>query len=167
MNKLLGIVLALIMSITPAFALSQFYEVKSGQWSIEGFTGEQNFCSAKTYWQNQSYVSLFIMKNGGGISLYVHNTEWALDGDYGAYYSGNMVFRGSAGITSGKVDFELKDPQTIIIRNVSDRFLKDWIIYREMVLVMPNDIPDMVVGLTGTAASTDALVECLEILNSN
>lgn len=167
MKKLIGAMLALALSITPAFALSQFYDVKSGQWSIEGFTGEKNFCSAKTYWDNNSYVSMFIMKGENKINLYVHNTEWAINGDYGKYYTGDLVFRGSAGVTSGEVNFELKDPQTIIVRDVTDKFLNDWIVYREMVIVMPNDIPDMIVGLSGTAASTEAIVECLDILNSN
>lgn len=167
MKKLIAAVLALALSITPAFALTQFYEVKSGQWSIEGFVGEKNFCSAKTYWENQSYVSLFILKGDNKVNLMVHNTDWVINGDYGSNYTGRLLFRGKAGTTGGEATFELMDPQTIVIRDVTDRFLSDWIKYREMVIVMPNDIPNMVIGLSGTAASTEAILECLNLLNSN
>jgi hypothetical protein len=167
MKTLLGAVLGVTMLATPALALEQFYNVESGQWRIEGYTGEKNFCSAKTYWQNESYVSLFVLKNAKEAGLYVHNTDWNLDGDFGTYYSGTIVFSGSRGITSGKMDFELVDPQTIILRGLKDKFLNDWVDYRTMKLVMPNNIPSMTIGLTGTAAATSAFVECLEILESH
>ena len=64
------------------------------------------------------------------------------------------------------MDFELVDPQTIILRGLKEKFLNDWVDYRTMKLVMPNGIPSMTIGLTGTADATASFVECLEILES-
>ena len=165
MKKLIASVLALGLMISPAFALNQFFQVNSGQWSIEGYTGDKDFCSAKTYWNDGSYVSLFNMRNSDTFSLYVHNKDWNMNGDIGSYYSGDVYFEGSAGRQKLYVEFELKDSQTIVLRNLTDAFINSWVEYREMTIIMPNDIPNMSMGLTGTRDSIDAFVSCIDILN--
>ena len=154
-----------IMS-SPALALEQFYHHEVGQWAIEGFTGEKNFCSAKTYWPTDSYMSLFNMKGSDELALYVHNSDWNISGDYGSYYQGKITFTGRAGYDDGGAPFELQDSQTIIFRNLTQEFLVNWVKYRNMKIVMPNDIPDITVGLVGTAAATEAYIDCIDHLNN-
>lgn len=165
-KSILASIVALGLIATPALALSQFFHVQSGQWSIEGYSGEKNFCSAKSYWQNGSYVSLFIMRGSNTMSLIVHNTEWYLNGNIGEYYNGKIVFTGKIGTDSGTAPFELLDSQTIAFRDVTNSFLENWIKYRTMKIVMPNNIPNLNIGLSGTAAATEAFVVCVEHLNS-
>lgn len=164
-KTLLAAVAALTLFATPAFALNQFYDVTSGNWKIEGYTGEKNFCSAKTFWADGSYVSLFNMRGSNTFSLYVHNKDWDIAGDFGSTYSGRMEFTGSAGSDQGTMQFELKDSKTIIVRNLTDSFLRNWIIYRTMIIVMPNDIPNMAMDLTGTSSLVNSFNDCIDHLN--
>lgn len=165
-KTLLAAVAAITLLATPALAaLDQFYHVQSGQWSIEGYTGDKNFCSAKTYWQNGSYVSLFNMKGSGSFSFIVHDTEWNLNGDIGSYYDAQMRFAGRIGVDSGNAPFELLDSQTIAFRDMTSTFIENWIKYRELTIIMPNDIPNLTIGLSGTADATVAFVDCIDHLN--
>jgi len=166
-KTLIAAAAAIALLATPAYALTQFYDWSSGQWRIEGYYGKKEFCSAKTYWDNGSYVSLFNMRGSDIFSLYVHNVAWDMAGDYGAYYDGIISFDGRAGSGGGPMSFELKDPQTIIIRNLTNDFLRNWIEFREMTIIMPNGISDMRVGLVGTADAVNAFANCIDMLNGN
>lgn len=165
-KTLLAAAVALGLIATPALALNQFYHVEAGQWSIEGYTGEKNFCSAKSYWQNGSYVSLFTMRGSDTFSFIVHNTDWYMNGNIGQFYDGKMVFTGKAGADGGPAPFELLDEQTIAFRDMTTAFLENWIKYRNLEIVMPNDIPNMLVGLSGTSAVTNAFIDCIDHLNN-
>ena len=164
-KKITAAALGLALMITPAFALEQFYNVKSGQWSIEGYRGEKNFCSAKTYWYGpdggESYMSLFNMKGTQTLSLMIHNTAWNMVGDRGSLYNTNVTFEGSAGNNILTGQFELYDYQTIIFRNITEAFLNDWITYRYMTVEMPGGIRGLKVGLTGTSVAEGELAACV------
>lgn len=166
-KTLLAAVAAITLLATPALAaLNQFYHVQSGQWSIEGYTGDKNFCSAKTYWQNGSYVSLFVMRNSETFSLIVHNAEWDLLGQPGVFYDGTMVFTGQAGLRVLDGRFEMLDSQTIAFRDMTRSFLRSWIDFRDMKIDLGSGIPTMLVGLSGTADATSAYIACIDYLNN-
>ena len=163
-RKTIGAVLGLALMITPAFALSQFYQGNSGQWTIEGYVGNKNFCSAKTYWGNDSYMSLFNMRGSDTFSLWIHNENWNIVDERGLY---DIVinFSGSAGYDSMPGTYELLDNQTIVIRNLTDAFIANWIQYRVMTIDMPGNIAGFRIGLTGTSDSVDMFDECIYMLN--
>lgn len=163
-KKLTAAALGLALMITPAFALSQFYKGDSGQWTIEGYTGGKNFCSAKTYWGSGSYMSLFNMRGSGTFSLMIHNEDWNI-GDPDGLYPLDVEFSGSAGYESMPGSYELKDNQTIVIRDLTNAFIANWIQYRTMTLRMPGNIPSFRVGLIGTSDSVDMFNECIDMLN--
>lgn len=164
-KTLLAAALALSLITTPALALSQFYQGNSGQWTIEGYTGGKNFCSAKTYWDGgASYMSLFNMRGSDVFSLMIHNEEWNI-GDPRGLYDLNVFFSGSAGADTMPGTYELKDSQTIVIRDLTDAFLINWVQYRTMVLQMPGNIQSFRIGLIGTSDSVDMFSECIEMLN--
>lgn len=165
-KTLLAAAIALGLIATPALALTQFFEMKSGQWSIEGYKGEKNFCSAKSYWQNGSYVSLFNMRGSDKFSFIVHNTNWNINGNLGVFYDGSMIFKGNAGVSVGDSPFELLDSQTVAFRDMSGTFLENWIKFRNLQIIMPNDIPNMDIGLVGTADATSAFIHCIDNLNN-
>jgi hypothetical protein len=165
-KTLLAAAIALGLIATPALALNQFYHVQSGQWSIEGYTGEKNFCSAKSYWPNGSYVSLFNMRGSDKFSFIIHNEEWFMNGNVGEYYEGKMVFTGKIGSETGTAPFEYLDPQTIAFRGMTADFIESWIKYRTLEIVMPNDIQNLSIGLSGTSDATNAFVDCIEHLNN-
>ena len=167
MKRIAAMALGAAMMITPAMAdLNQFYKGSSGQWSIEGYYGDKNFCAAKTYWDNgNSYMSLFNMEGSDVISLYIHNDSWNIRGDYGSTYDGATSFSGNAGSDYLTGAFELKDRNTIIFRNLTDEFLTDWIKFRTLTVDMPNNVPDFTIGLVGTRDSVDMLAECIQMLN--
>ena len=170
-KKLAAAALGLALTITPAFALNQFYSQKIGQWSIEGYTGEKNFCSAKTYWVadngGQSYMSMFNMQGTQAFSLMIHNEDWSMMGQTGVVYPIDIDFSGQAGFNTLHGNFELKDSQTIIVRNLTGAFLDDWIKYRIMRVNMPGGIPSLAVGLGGTSDAVYGLAQCVKALNGN
>jgi hypothetical protein len=158
----------LAISTIAAYAeLTQFYQRELGQWTIEGYRGDKNFCSAKTYWPNGSYASLFIIKGSDELSLYLHNKEWNISDPAGAYkeYQATIHFTGSTGMDSGTITYELVDNQTVVLRNVNDKFLDNWVRFRTMEIVMPGNIGRMTMGLTGTRDLVPAFVDCVEYLN--
>lgn len=165
-KTLLAAAIALSFIATPALALTQFFHTESGQWSIEGYRGEKNFCSAKSYWQNGSYVSLFNMRGSDKFSFIVHNTEWNIDGQLNVFYDSSMVFKGKAGIIVGDSPFELLDSQTIAFRDMSGVFLENWIKFRTLQIIMPNNISNFEIGLIGTADATSAFIHCIDNLNN-
>lgn len=164
-KTLISAIVALGLLVTPALALSKFYQVQSGQWAIEGYTGEKNFCSAKTYWDNGSYVSLFVMRNSETFSLIVHNAEWDLLGEPGVFYDGTMVFTGQAGLRVLDGQFEMLDSRTIAFRDMTRSFLRSWIDFRNMKIDLGSGISPMHVGLIGTSDATIAFVDCIDRLN--
>lgn len=147
-------------------ALEQFYNREIGQWNIEGFRGDLDFCSAKTYWNNGSYISLYSIKNQNNLSLYVHNTDWNISDPTGQFaeYLATIHFSGQTGRDSGTIEYELVDNQTVILRNVNNKFIENWVLFSQMEIVMPGNIGRMLVGLDGTRDLTPAFVECIEIL---
>ena len=161
--------ITLVMSSLAAHAdLYQFYQRDLGQWTIEGYRGDKNFCSAKTYWPNGSYASLFVMKGSDQLSLYLHNNDWKIGDPAGMYkeYEATVHFSGAAGMDSGTISYELIDNQTVVLRNVNDKFLNNWVLYRTMEIVMPGNIGRMIIGLDGTRDLTLAYVDCITKLNA-
>lgn len=155
------------LSVNASANTTKFYNKDVGQWTIEGYRGDPEFCSAKTFWDNGSYMSLFSVKNEKQMGLYIHNKEWNISDPTGFFpeYVATIHFFGKQnGRDSGTIEYELIDNQTIILRNVNEQFIKNWIIFAQMEIVMPGNIGRMSVGLNGTRELTPAFVECIEIL---
>lgn len=172
MKPLITSLIAAAMLSTSAIAahaeLTQFYQRELGQWTIEGYRGDKSFCSAKTYWPNGSYASLFVVRNSDQISLYLHNTDWNIGDPAGMYkeYVATVYFTGNAGMDSGTISYELIDNQTVVLRNVNDQFLDNWVRFRSMEIVMPGTIGRMAIGLDGTQGLIPAYVDCVTKLNA-
>lgn len=161
--------IALAISSSTAYAgLTQFYQRELGQWTIEGYRGDKEFCSAKTYWTDGSYASLFVLRKSDEISLYLHNSGWNIGDPSGVYkeYVATIHFTGTAGMDSGTITYELVDSQTVVLRNVNDQFLDNWVRYRTMEIVMPGNIGRMTIGLSGTSDLVPAFVDCVTKLNA-
>lgn len=164
---LLASAISAFLATTASAELNQFYSKQLGQWTVEGFNGDIDFCSAKTYWDNGSYISLFSVKNQNTMSLYVYNTDWNITDPTGRFveYKATIHFSGNSnGRDSGTIDYELVDNQTVILLDVNSKFIENWISYSQMEIVMPGNIGRMLVGLDGTRDLTPAFAECIEIL---
>lgn len=167
-KSLVGAAIALGLIVTPAMAsLNQFYHAISGQWSIEGYVGSKNFCAAKLYYTDDSYVSIFNMQGTKIVSMMVHNTDWDIVGDKNVTYLGYINFNGKIGNKSNSAFFELKDSQTIVFRDLTETFLDNWMNYRTMTIVMPSSIGNLEVPLRGTGDIVPNFAECIDILNGN
>ena len=171
MRKFLtGAIASLALLTTAAIAednADKFYNYEAGQWLVEGFKGELSFCAATTFWKNDSYVSFFVTADDTA-SILVHNTEWNIGDPAGHYngYKATLRFFGKYPGEQGTIDYTLKDTQTVVLENVNVEFLKDWVKFDTMVLLMPGDIGQMTIGLSGTSDAVDHLGECLNQLSS-
>ena len=172
-NKFLA-VLALILSFClPAAAQAgsaQFFQKEIGQWTIEGYRGEVEYCNAKTYWPNGSYAALVVAKGDPNMSLLLHNKEWNIGDPSGTLpeYAATIHFLGRQnGRDTGTISYELIDSQTIMLGNVNEKFIDNWINYASMEVVMPGNIGRMSIGLGGTRDLVPAFLECIDQLNSN
>lgn len=173
MNKIFSafLVAATIFTTAPTVsaATNQFFQQQVGQWSVEGYYGDNNYCTVKTYWDNGSFISVFNTKNSNEISIYIYNTQWNIGDPSGtdpAYTSTIHFLSNKYGRTSGTISYELIDSQTVILRNINDNFLKDWIAYDAMEIVMPGDIGRIQVGLSGTKAILPVFADCIDKLNA-
>lgn len=157
-------VMSLALLTTTAYA-DQFYKKDAGQWTVEGFKGETNFCSASTFWPNDSYVSFFVTDQKQA-NILVHNTEWNIGDPTGHFngYKATIRFFGKYPSEQGTIDYNLTDAQTVLLQDVNVEFLKDWTKFDAMVIIMPGDISQMSVGLDGTNVAVSLMGECLDQL---
>lgn len=169
MKKLLATAaLSLLMLSGVALAESErFYRKDAGQWTVEGFHGDSDICAASTFWDNGSYISFFVSNNGANVM--VHNSQWNIGDPIGYFkgYQARLRFFGKYDPDEGTVDYELKDPQTVLLTNVNEKFLEAWTKYDTMVILMPGDIGQMTVGLNGTNAVVQYMGECLNMTEKN
>lgn len=166
MKKLLIGACMTLMVMAGAAQAAQFYHQDSGQWTVEGFRGEDNYCAASTFWDNGSYVTFYVTDNNVA-NIIVHNTEWNIGDPVGYYngYTATLKFFGKYPSEQGTIDYNLRDAQTVILENVNTEFLKDWTRFEAMNIVMPGDIGQMTVGLAGTKDAVSYLGECLNQLS--
>lgn len=167
-------VLAIILSFCIPAAVqaggTRFFQKEIGQWTIEGYRGEVEYCNAKTYWPNGSYAALVVAKGDPNMSLYLHNKDWNIGDPSGTlpeYVATIHFFSNNNGRDSGTIKYELIDSQTVILVNVNDKFIDNWVNYASMEIVMPGTIGRMSIGLGGTRDLVPAFVECIDQLNGN
>lgn len=164
---LVGACMSLMLMVGAAQAEQQFYQQNAGQWSVEGFRGDMNYCAASTFWDNGSYITFFVTDKDVA-SILIHNTEWNI-GDPLGYYSGytaTLRFFGKYPSEQGTIDYELKDAKTVLLANVNTKFLNDWSRFEVMNVIMPGDIGQMEVGLGGTKYAVNLMGDCLNQLSA-
>lgn len=165
MKKLLiGACMSLMLMVGAAQA-EQFYDQNTGQWTVEGYRGDTNYCAASTFWDNGSYVTFFVTDKDVA-SIIVHNTQWNIGDPIGYFngYTATLRFFGKYPSEQGTINYELKDTQTVILHNVNSEFLNDWIKFEAMNIVMPGDIGQLTVGLAGTKDAVAYMGDCLNRL---
>lgn len=164
---------ALAMITGAAFAEdnpSKFYQQDAGQWTVEGLNdGNAPFCVASTFYDNGTFVSLFITSDNK-VHLLVHDTEWNIAdpvGSFKGYTATFTFFSSNTDPDRGVADYLLKDNQTILFTGISTEFLKSWIKYDVLTISMPGDITKLDVGLSGSKQVVVLLTECMIKIKDN
>lgn len=162
---LVGVCVSLMLMAGSAYA-EQFYDQNSGQWTVEGFRGESNYCAASTFWDDGSYFTFFVTDNEQA-SVIVHNKKWNIGDPIGHFkgYLATLRFFGKYPSEQGTIEYNLRDTQTIVFPNVNMEFLKDWTRFDAMNLIMPGDIDHMTIGLDGTKNAVILMGDCLNNLS--
>lgn len=161
----------LLSTLSSAYAGGeQFFAWSAGQWDVKGFrddgvTGPH--CGAVTTWDDGSYLTIIKDKNSGELWAAMVNNDWNIvdpAGKFPSYVSQFNFISSSGRMTSGTISYELVDNRTIYFHGLTDRFVANWINYREWQIIMPGDIQNVRVGLKGTARLADAFVACIQQL---
>ncbi len=162
---LVGVCLSLMMMAGAAHA-EQFYNQDSGQWTVEGFRGDLNYCAASTFWEDGSYFTFYVTDNETA-NVIVHNKSWNIADPIGNFkgYTATLRFFGKYPSEQGTIDYDLRDAQTIVLPNVNVEFLNDWTKFDAMNLIMPGDIGHMTIGLEGTKSAVGLMGDCLNQLD--
>ena len=170
MKKIFLTAAILLSTLTPSFAGEQFFAWGAGQWDVKGFRGDATsspHCGAVTTWDDGSYLTIIKNKNTGELWAAMVNNAWNIGDPAGKFsnYVSQFNFISSSGrMTSGTIAYELVDNRTVYFHGLTDRFVIDWINYREWQIVMPGTIGNVRVGLKGTARVADAFVACIQQL---
>jgi hypothetical protein len=164
---LLGVAVSVMLLTGAAHAQQQFYKQDAGQWTVEGFRGDMNYCAASTFWDNGSYITFFVTDKDVA-NILIHNKDWNIGDPVGYFkgYTATLRFFGKYPSEQGTIEYELKDAQTVLLPNVNIEFLKDWSRFDVMNVIMPGDISQMEVGLGGTNSAVSLLGECLNQLSA-
>lgn len=165
MKTILAIIGSLMIMVSTAFAETPFFNHESGQWTIEGYRGDMNYCSASTFWDDGSFLTFFVTDKDEA-HIVVYNKKWNIIDPVGHFpeYQATIRFFGDYPAKQGTIDYDLKDNQTVVLTNVNTKFLDNWIKYQVMVLVMPGDIGEMKIGLSGTKDAVGLMGDCLNQL---
>lgn len=163
-----SVLLAAVMSLTaiPAYS-DDFYSSKVGNWLIFGDHGDSELnpaCVVSYEWQDGSEFQLIYDLPNRELFIYFENFDWDIIDPEG-YYKLNMVIVGSGNnLQSGELDYYLMDKNSINIPDISPvPFLEAFAGLNELRFIMPGDIPNAYLGLRGSRAATERLMDCIDV----
>lgn len=162
----LAVLVGLATSITPAVSATQaeiFYRNNVGPWTVlgKGPTDKLSpICSMQYNFRDGSYALFIKDLNDDEIYMLFSNVQWQIIDKPGKYDGIRLNFYTSNGVEGDNIDYELLSKNTIRLRNLNSRFIELFAIGNKIELIMPGNIENAQMPLTGTRAAISAMVEC-------
>jgi len=155
---------------TPA-AIADFYNKQVGNWLVFGFDGtsdKNRACVMEYQWQDGSTFQLIKDLVDGEVYIWFKNHQWNIGDAPGDYEGMTVIMQGSRGtVQSWNATYNLINKNTITIRNLQNNpdFIQAFAYLAQMNFVMPGDIENAVIPLTGTSAAINAASNCIDVSN--
>lgn len=167
---------AMFVSSSAVIAQPEFfrYDVTNSPWMVYGVLGDkanrQNpACYGEIMWRDGSRLQLIRDLEDGELYIVFTNNEWNIGDATGSdkVYTARVNFRSSRGDVSGmNFDYHLISKNKIVIRGiVKEKFVNLFMDNSKMVFVMPGNIQNAEVDLTGSSRVMQQIAQC--IMNSN
>jgi hypothetical protein len=149
--------------VVPAHA-EKIYERSFGVWSVEGFVEPNDrYCIANTFWPDNTrmQINAFFNRETPYLTLTFRDPTFYMDVNDTNVYE-NAVFSYihlDDTMTKQNAQWQVKDVDRIIFRNLTEAFLVEFARARTMFIDIGGS-PYVAVDLTGTADVLEAMVIC-------
>jgi len=178
MKKLISAGLAAVLMASCSVAYAEtVYNAAQDQWVVNGYwdynANKPGSCVMSTEWPDGTKINLNVFPKhdlSENITLTIYSPSYDVNDYYTVHkkknklhkYWNKVSFDNNGRITTFEFNWQwyLENNQnTIIIRDVSDKFL-NLFIHSETATFFPDSVDELLVGLSGTQALEQALVEC-------
>jgi hypothetical protein len=177
MKKFISVTLAAMLFTSSAFAAGkQFYnvDVRPGPYYVKGVTADVDggngnpACYAEINWRDGSQFQLIRDLADGELYIFLRNNTWNISDQAGNAYRLRMNFFNRSGNISGlNFEYNLVNKNTIVIRNIKkDQFLPLFANNVKALFVMPGNIENAEIDLTGSSRSLEEISKCIDAARS-
>jgi hypothetical protein len=177
MKKFISVTLAAMLFTSSAFAAGkQFYnvDVRPGPYYVKGVTADVDggngnpACYAEINWRDGSQFQLIRDLADGELYIFLRNNNWNIGDKSGNTYRLRMNFINRSGNIAGlNFEYYLVNKNTIVIRNIKkDQFLPLFANNVKALFVMPGNIENAEIDLTGSSRSLEEISKCIDAARS-
>jgi hypothetical protein len=168
-------IIALLSSLffaTTALAQQVFFSAPNirNNWIVHGVTGDSTLnpaCKMETRWSDGSFFTLIKDLKDGELYILIQVMAWNIVDPPGILATARMNFQVGGSVTGAAATFELLNKNTVRFRGISgERFLPDFDSATSLTIIMPNNIPNVFVNLTGSSAGLEAMSNCMRAYKS-
>jgi hypothetical protein len=174
MRKFVSATLAAMLFTSSSFAAGrEFYnvDVRPGPYYVKGVTAnveknENPACYAEINWRDGSRFQLIRDLADGELYIFFRNSTWNISDSPGTYQL-RANFHRNSNVTGLNFDYNLVNKNTIVIRNIKkENFLPLFTSNQKMVFIMPGNIQNAEVDLTGSSRSLEEISKCIDAARS-
>jgi hypothetical protein len=173
MKKLVSTSLAAMLFASSAFAAGKeffFVDVRPGPYYVKGVTADVNggtgnpACYAEINYRDGSRFQLIRDLADGELYIYMHNSNWNISDPSVVYQLRANFSRNNQVVNGVNFSYNLVNKNTIVIRNIDkDRFIPLFTGNQRMLLIMPGNIQNAEVDLTGSSKSLAEISKCIDV----
>jgi opacity protein-like surface antigen len=176
MRKFVSATLAAMLFSSSAFAAgTEFYnvDVRPGPYYVKGVTADTNggsgnpACYAEVNYRDGSRFQLIRDLADGELYIYLRNTSWNISDAPGVYQLRANFSRNGQFVSGLNFSYNQVNKDTIVIRNIKrETFLPLFTANAVMTFVMPGNIQNASVDLTGSSRSLEEISKCIDAARS-
>lgn len=167
MKRLIASLLIASALSSPASASEVFYRSSKnvGLWAVAGFLGDASInpsCRAYMVWPDGSEVNIVKDLADGEFFIYIHTVGWNIQAEGIGTLRSNFMF--SNGTVSGaEAKFLILNKNTIVIPNIDvEKSLESIMKASNVSFIMPGNIQDISINLTGSSQAMSNIAECIQ-----
>jgi len=176
MRKFVSATLAAMLFSSSAFAAGiEFYnvDVRPGAYYVKGVTADTDggsgnpACYAEVNWRDGSRFQLIRDLADGELYIFFRNSTWNISDAPGNYRLRMNFHNRSGGVSGLNFEYRLVNKNTIVIRNIiKEDFLPLFSNNSKAIIVMPGNIQNAELDLTGSTKSLTEISNCVDAARS-
>lgn len=170
MKKFLTATAMSLALVAPALA-DNFFDTSVGYWRVFGFPGDGETnpsCIASASWDDGSSFLLIQDLADGELLLEMNNNGWNVEGPYETTHNMTLNMYSNGSVQSWQAVFNLVDKNTIQIRGLDhEKFLKSFMSYDKMVMIMPGTVENAEVQLRDSRKAVNLMGQCMREAPAN